>query len=179
MGTYFPFTLAPLENSGATQQAELSPLKIRHQKCNQKRFYALDWRFNPFSRADSLLKTGREARNVRFICRCVGIRQIAGALRSRFTLREEGQPELFWGRRCPTHLARVEACLSATIDVNTFFAGNRKRGKTASVKYWEIIADRLHAKGWSYRIAEHLTKHELLFCVDAHRDGKRFIVKGR
>ena len=45
------------------------------------------------------------------------------------------------------------------------------------VKYWEIIADRLHAEGWSYGIAEHLTKHGLLFCVDAHRDGKRFIVK--
>jgi hypothetical protein len=45
------------------------------------------------------------------------------------------------------------------------------------MKYWEIIADRLHAEGWSYGIAEHLTKHGLLFCVDAHRDGKRFIVK--
>ena len=40
-----------------------------------------------------------------------------------------------------------------------------------------IIADRLHAEGWSYGIAEHFTKHGLLFCVDAHRDGKRFIVK--
>ena len=45
------------------------------------------------------------------------------------------------------------------------------------MKYWEIIADRLHAQGWSYGVAEHLTKHGLLFCVDAHRDGKRFIVK--
>jgi len=45
------------------------------------------------------------------------------------------------------------------------------------MKYWEIIADRLHAQGWSYGIAEHLTKRGLLFCVDAHRDGKRFIVK--
>ena len=45
------------------------------------------------------------------------------------------------------------------------------------MKYWEIIADRLHAEGWSYGIAEHLTKHGLLFCVDAHRDGKRFIVR--
>jgi hypothetical protein len=34
-----------------------------------------------------------------------------------------------------------------------------------------------HTSGWSYGIAEHLTKHGLLFCVDAHRDGKRFIVK--
>jgi hypothetical protein len=41
------------------------------------------------------------------------------------------------------------------------------------VKYWEIIEDRLHAEGWSYGIAEHLTKHGFLYCVDAHRDGKR------
>ena len=46
-----------------------------------------------------------------------------------------------------------------------------------SMKYWEIIADRLHAEGWSYGMAEHLTKRGVLFCVDAHRDGKRFIVK--
>jgi hypothetical protein len=26
------------------------------------------------------------------------------------------------------------------------------------MKYWEIIADRLHAEGWSYGIAEHFTK---------------------
>src|SRR5436305_9962913 len=45
------------------------------------------------------------------------------------------------------------------------------------MKYWEIIADRLHAQGWSYGIAEHLTERGLLYCVDAHRDGKRFIVK--
>ena len=50
-------------------------------------------------------------------------------------------------------------------------------GEAEPVKYWEIIADRLHAEGWSYGIAEHFTKHGLLFCVDAHRDGKRFIVK--
>ena len=35
----------------------------------------------------------------------------------------------------------------------------------------------VRAEGWSYGIAEHLTKHGFLFCVDAHRDGKRFIVK--
>ena len=44
------------------------------------------------------------------------------------------------------------------------------------MKSWEIIADRLHAEGWSYGIAEHLTKHGLLFCVDAHRDGKRLML---
>jgi hypothetical protein len=45
------------------------------------------------------------------------------------------------------------------------------------MKYWEIIADRLHADGRLWGIAEHLTTHGLLCCVDAHRDGKRFIVK--
>ena len=45
------------------------------------------------------------------------------------------------------------------------------------MKYWEIIADRLQAEGWSCGIAEHFTKHGFLFCVDAHRDGKRFVVK--
>ena len=34
-----------------------------------------------------------------------------------------------------------------------------------------------HTLSWSYVIAEHLTKHGLLFCVDAQRDRKRFIVK--
>jgi hypothetical protein len=33
-----------------------------------------------------------------------------------------------------------------------------------SMKYWEIIADRLHAQGWSYGIAEHFTQHGFLFC---------------
>jgi hypothetical protein len=49
--------------------------------------------------------------------------------------------------------------------------------RSNSMKYWEIIADRLHAEGWSYGIAKHFTKHGFLFCVDAHRGGKRFIVK--
>jgi len=34
-----------------------------------------------------------------------------------------------------------------------------------TVKYWEITANRLHAEGWSYGIAEHFTKHGLLFAA--------------
>ena len=44
----------------------------------------------------------------------------------------------------------------------------------------EVMGDHsgsVRAEGWSYGIAEHFTKHGLLFCVDAQRDGKRFIVK--
>jgi hypothetical protein len=45
------------------------------------------------------------------------------------------------------------------------------------MKYWEIIADRLHAQGWSYGIAEHFTKHGFLFCVDVGIiDGALFCV---
>jgi hypothetical protein len=51
--------------------------------------------FNPFPRAESLLKTRRETRTLRFIriCRCVGIRQIDSA-RSHFhlALRVSGIP---------------------------------------------------------------------------------------
>src|SRR5438067_13845935 len=50
-------------------------------------------------------------------------------------------------------------------------------GNVSPVKYWEIIADGLHAQAGSYGIAEHFTKHGFLSCVDAHRDGQRFIVK--
>jgi hypothetical protein len=31
------------------------------------------------------------------------------------------------------------------------------------MKYWEIIADRLHAEGWSYGIAEHLLSTDFFF----------------
>ena len=44
----------------------------------------------------------------------------------------------------------------------------------------EVLGDHsgsVRAEGWSYGIAEHLTRHGFLFCVDAHRHGKRFIVK--
>jgi hypothetical protein len=50
---------------------------IRQSKTNLAR----DKHFNSFPRADSLLKTRRETRTVRFIgiCRCVDIRQIDSA----------------------------------------------------------------------------------------------------
>jgi len=44
----------------------------------------------------------------------------------------------------------------------------------------EVMEDHsgsVRAEGWSYGIAEHLTKHGFLFCADAHRPGKRFIVE--
>jgi hypothetical protein len=40
-----------------------------------------------------------------------------------------------------------------------------------------LASNRLSEHGWSYGIAEHVTSAGLIYCVDAYRDGKRFIVK--
>jgi len=48
-----------------------------------------------------------------------------------------------------------------------------------SMKYWEIIADRLSKAGWSWGCISS-TDHEgrIIWLVDAHRsDGKRFIAR--
>ena len=46
------------------------------------------------------------------------------------------------------------------------------------VKQWEIIADNLSKAGWSYGYVSALDREGSTICiVDAHRDGKRFIVR--
>ena len=47
------------------------------------------------------------------------------------------------------------------------------------VKYWEIIADRLSAAGWSWGCVSALdSRGRTIWIVDAHRDdGRRFIVR--
>ena len=46
------------------------------------------------------------------------------------------------------------------------------------MKYWEIIADRLHDAGWSLGWVSALDlEGRTIWIVDAHRDGKRFIVR--
>jgi len=45
------------------------------------------------------------------------------------------------------------------------------------VKYWEIIADKLSAAGWSWGCASSITQAGMMFTVDAQRgDGKRYVV---
>jgi hypothetical protein len=46
------------------------------------------------------------------------------------------------------------------------------------MKYWEVIADKLGASGWSWGCSSHIDlAGRVLFTADAHRDnGKRFIV---
>jgi hypothetical protein len=46
------------------------------------------------------------------------------------------------------------------------------------VKYWEIIADNLSEAGWSWGCVSAIDSHgRMIWIVDAHREGKRFIVR--
>jgi hypothetical protein len=47
------------------------------------------------------------------------------------------------------------------------------------MKYWEIIADKLSASGWSWGYSSHTdSTGRVLFTADAHRsDVRRFIVR--
>jgi hypothetical protein len=51
--------------------------------------------------------------------------------------------------------------------------------KVLPMKYWEIIADKLSAAGWSWGMATATDAHaRTLFIVDAHRDdGTRLVVR--
>ena len=45
------------------------------------------------------------------------------------------------------------------------------------MKYWEVIADKLHAAGWSWGYCSAATKDGWRWwIVDAHREGRRYIV---
>jgi len=45
------------------------------------------------------------------------------------------------------------------------------------MKYWEIVADKLSAAGWSWGYSSAVTKDGWRWIVDAHKgDGKRYII---
>jgi hypothetical protein len=46
-----------------------------------------------------------------------------------------------------------------------------------AVKYWEIIADKLSAAGWSWGYCSAVTRDGWRWIVDAHREGRRYIVR--
>jgi hypothetical protein len=47
------------------------------------------------------------------------------------------------------------------------------------MKYWEMIADKLSASGWSWSCVSTVdSKRRTIWIADAHRDnGKRFVVR--
>jgi hypothetical protein len=53
-----------------------------------------------------------------------------------------------------------------------------ERGRILRVKYWEIIADNLSKAGWSWGCVSAVDSHgRTIWIADAHRDGRRFIVR--
>jgi hypothetical protein len=44
------------------------------------------------------------------------------------------------------------------------------------MQYWEVIADKLHTSGWSWGYCSAVTKDSWRWIVDAHREGRRYIV---
>jgi hypothetical protein len=44
------------------------------------------------------------------------------------------------------------------------------------MKYWEIIADKRNAAGWSWGYCNAVTRDGWRWVVDAHREGRRYIV---
>ena len=47
------------------------------------------------------------------------------------------------------------------------------------MKYWEIVADKLSADGWSWGYCSAVTCDGGRWIVDAHREGRRYIVRVR
>jgi len=45
-----------------------------------------------------------------------------------------------------------------------------------AVRYWEIIADKLSAAGWSWGYCSAVTANGWRWIVDAHRAGRRYII---
>jgi hypothetical protein len=44
------------------------------------------------------------------------------------------------------------------------------------MQYWEVIADKLSAAGWSWGYCSAVTRDRWRWIVDAHREGPRYIV---
>ena len=55
---------------------------------------------------------------------------------------------------------------------------SKRRTIETPVKYWEIIADNLSKAGWSWGCVSAIDSNgRTIWIADAHRDGKRFLVR--
>jgi hypothetical protein len=56
--------------------------------------------------------------------------------------------------------------------------GKYDRSQSRQLKYWEITADNLHKAGWSLGSVSAIDlEGRTIWIVDAHRDGRRFVVR--
>ncbi|HZS18164.1 MAG TPA: hypothetical protein VFA51_09570 [Candidatus Udaeobacter sp.] len=56
---------------------------------------------------------------------------------------------------------------------------SKKAQNCGDLKYWEIVADKLSAAGWSWGCVSAVNREgRMIWIVDAHRDdGKRYVVR--
>jgi hypothetical protein len=54
--------------------------------------------------------------------------------------------------------------------------GLANSGTMPPMKYWEIVADKLSAAGWSWGYCSAVTRDGWRWIVDAHREGRSYIV---
>ena len=86
------------------------------------------------------------------------------------------------GRLRTRHLRYVSAYLPGGISVNTALTAVAiglwsDSGMMPPMKYPEIVADKLHASGWSWVYCCAVTADGWRWIVDAHREGGRYIVR--
>ena len=62
---------------------------------------------------------------------------------------------------------KVERAVFANIDCQTF--------ATTELKYWEIVADKLSAAGFTWGYCSAVAPNGWCWIVDAHREGRRYI----
>jgi hypothetical protein len=76
------------------------------------------------------------------------------------------------------HALNSPACSSVSITLS-LSCGEQRRQNAACVKrYWETIADNLSKAGWSWGCVSTIDANgHTIWITDAHRDGKRFIVR--
>jgi hypothetical protein len=58
------------------------------------------------------------------------------------------------------------------------FRSHEQMDTSQRMKYWEIIADKIAASGWTWGYCRAATRYGWRYIVDAHcGDGRRFIVQ--
>jgi hypothetical protein len=78
-------------------------------------------------------------------------------------------------RRAPSAKAELPRSSRHRVQEYPAIASGDENGSD-SMKYCEVIADKLHASGWSWGYFSAVTKDGWRWIVDAHREGRRYIV---
>ena len=75
-------------------------------------------------------------------------------------------------------MVNVAARVIAPVHISLSLPRGAKDAQSHRVRYWEIIADNLSEAGWSWGCVSGVDSNgRTIFAVDAHRDGKHFIVR--